>query len=159
MSDYQAVLKRRKPGKDRVVCRSKRLSVVSQRRKAKRRYSRYGQLLTSTDIARWRNGRSPKASNVLTTEEPECSSRVSFRKSRITSLFLGMYGVTLTLFWLKTGSLVTGFWMGIIAASAKTFIANLNDRLWTRIETSASRVTGSAIGHDSTGSMRRVHHD
>jgi hypothetical protein len=46
------------------------------------------------------------------------------------SLWLGMYGITLTLFWIETGSPVKGLLLGLLSASLKTVWAKLHQRLF-----------------------------
>lgn len=50
-------------------------------------------------------------------------------KWRPVTLFLGMYAITSVLFWVKTGSLVTGLSMGVLSAGLKTAWSLLHSRL------------------------------
>lgn len=45
------------------------------------------------------------------------------------SLWLGMYLITVVLFWFETGSVATGLYMGLISASLKTMWSVVHGRI------------------------------
>lgn len=45
-------------------------------------------------------------------------------------LWLGMYCITVTLFWLESGSVATGAAFGLVSASLKTIWSISLNRLW-----------------------------
>lgn len=49
---------------------------------------------------------------------------------RSTVLFIGMYGITVTLFWVESGSVTTGLTFGLLSASLKTAWANVHTRIY-----------------------------
>ena len=49
---------------------------------------------------------------------------------RSTVLFIGMYGITVTLFWVESGSVTTGLTFGLLSASLKTVWANVHNRYY-----------------------------
>ncbi len=51
---------------------------------------------------------------------------------RSITLFVGMYGITVGLFWVESGSLSTGLAFGILSASLKTAWANVHHRYFYR---------------------------
>lgn len=50
------------------------------------------------------------------------------------TLFVGMYGITVTLFWVETGSLVTGLIFGLLGASLKTVWSIVHKHYYPKIQ-------------------------
>lgn len=53
---------------------------------------------------------------------------------RITTMFIGLYTITVFAFWIETGSIVHGLAWGAITTSLKTAWTHVHHKLWSVID-------------------------